>query len=56
MNKVDEIHTKIREARDMAKAHAAEATDPKCKELCEHSSKVLAELEEQYDKYLHEAK
>ncbi len=50
-NKTDEIHKKIREARDMAKAHANEATDPKCAALCETSFEVLSGLEEAFDHY-----
>lgn len=52
MNKADEIHQKIKEVRDMAKAHADEATDPKCAALCETSYEVLAGLESAYDHYL----
>ncbi len=52
MNKADEIHKKIKEVRDMAKAHAEEATDPKCAALCETSYEVLAGLETAYDHYL----
>lgn len=51
MNKADEIHKKIREVRDMAKAHADEATDPKCAALCETSFEILAGLEKAYDDY-----
>lgn len=50
-NKVDEIHKKIREVRDLAKSHADEATDPKCAALCETSYEVLAGLENAYDHY-----
>ena len=50
-NKADEVHKLIREARDKAKAHAEEATDPKCAALCETSYEVLAGLEEAYDHY-----
>jgi hypothetical protein len=52
MNKADEIHKEIKKVRDMARAHANEATDPKCAALCETAAEVLGGLEEAYDHYL----
>jgi hypothetical protein len=52
MDKVQKLHTTIREMRDLAKEHADEATDPKCAALCETTHEVLAGLEQAYDHYL----
>lgn len=49
--KTEEIHKKVREARDLAKQHANETADPKCAALCETSYEVLAGLEEAYDHF-----
>lgn len=53
MNLVPEFHTKIRELRDAVRSHAQEATEPRCKVLCDTSGEVLAGLESAFDHYLH---
>lgn len=50
--KVQELHTQIRELRDTLKEHAAEVDDPKCAALCETSAEVLGGLEQAFDHYL----
>ena len=55
MNPVPDFHARIRALRDELKAHAQEATDPKCAALCETSGEVLAGLEEAFDHYLHKS-
>lgn len=50
--KVEDLHTKIRDLRDELKAHADEVDDPRCAALCETSAEVLGGLEEAFDHYL----
>lgn len=52
MDKVPELHTKLKSLRDELRDHAATASDPKCAALCETSAEVLGGLEEAFDHYL----
>lgn len=52
MEKTEELHTKVRQLRDELKAHAAEATDPKCAALCETGGEVVGGLEKAFDHFL----
>lgn len=51
MDKTEEIRAQIEKARNMAKDHAREATDPKCAALCETTAEVLAGLATAYKDY-----
>lgn len=52
MDKVEELHHKVRELRDELKAHAEVTDDPKCAALCETSGEVLGGVETAFDHYL----
>jgi hypothetical protein len=55
MDKVQELHKKIKELRDDLKAHAEVTEDPKCAALCETSAEVTGGLEKAFDHFLNKS-
>lgn len=55
MEKVEELHKKIKELRDELKAHGELVEDPKCAALCETSAEVVSGLEEAFDHYINKS-
>lgn len=53
--KVEELHTKIRELRDELKQHAEKVENPRCAALCETSAEVAGGLETAFDHFLNKS-